>query len=144
MLLAGGIVGVSAPILLQSPITVDVAVLKIACGLLLFHVVVGGIFDAIDERRTTPVLLRAAAGLDSAAALALAEDIKLISATRGELDEDAEATVVKARSEANRADQALQAAGQRFADTTVLETVLFFGSFVGGVGLLIYAVGRAG
>ena len=143
MLLAGGIVGVSAPILLQSPINVDLVTLKIASGLLLLTIVVGAVFDAIDEYRTTPVLLKASVGLERAAALAFAEDMKLISAQVGELDADAEEIEKKARADAQSAHAELRAAGQRFVDISILETVLFFGPFVLGVGLLLYAVGTA-
>jgi hypothetical protein len=144
MLLAGGIVGVAGPILLQRTAASQADWICLGSGLLLFTVIVGAIFDAIDERRTTPVLVAASRANRQAAALALAEDAKLISALSGKPDPAADEMVRTAKADANAAQKPLREAAEWFANVSTLESVLFYGSFVLGVSLLILAVSRAG
>jgi hypothetical protein len=145
MLLAGGIVGVAAPLILQKTAGIDISMVRAASGLLLLTIIVGAVFDAIDEKRTTPVLLRAGVGVRMAAAQALAEDSKLIELiAANKASPDIEAMIAEATRRAESADSELRKAGERFTDVTVLESVVFFGSFVLGVLLLLYAVAMAG
>lgn len=142
MLLAGGIVGVSVPIMLQSPLAVDFDAVRIGSGLLMVSIIVGAVFDAIDERRTNPLALRGAHGVERSAALAFAEDMKLIAAQQGQHDVELDEQEKKARAAAIAADKRMTGAGETFANISILEHVLFFGSFVLGVALLLLAVGR--
>ena len=143
VLLAGGIVGVAVPVMLQSPLATDFTLLRVGSGLLMFTIAVGAIFDAIDERRTAPLVLYGAMGIQRSAALALAEDAKLAAAQVGVSDPRLEAQECEAKAEVQKADSAMTRAGETFRDTSTLESVLFFGSFVVGVLLLTLAVGRA-
>jgi hypothetical protein len=145
MLLAGAIVGVAGPILLQRTTGIDVTLVREGSGLLLFTIIVGAVFDAIDEKRTTPILLRVGVGVRAAAVQALVEDSKLIALLAGNPDHsDIDAEIATAARQSDAADSELRRAGERFANITVLETVLFFGSFVLGVIALLWAVGTAG
>ena len=143
MLLAGGIVGVSVPIMLQSPMATDFDLVRTGSALLMLTIVVGAIFDAVDERRTNPLVLRAAAGVERSAALAFAEDMKLIATQMGQHDEELDTQEKKARDAAVAADKEMGKAGEMFANLGILETGLFFGSFVLGLMLLVLAVSRA-
>jgi hypothetical protein len=145
MLLAGGIVGVAAPFIVQRTAGVDISMVRSASGLLLVTIVVGAVFDAIDDKRTTPVLLRAGMGIRMAAAQALVEDSKLIALVAGNKSgADIDGELAKATKQADAADSELRKAAGRFTDITVLESVLFFGSFVLGILLLLWAVSMAG
>lgn len=143
MLLAGGIVGVSVPVMLQSPVATDFDLVRVGSALLLLTIVIGAIFDAIDERRTNPLVLRAVLGVERSAALAFAEDMKLIATQAGQHDQELDEQEKKARDAAVAADKAMRSAGESFANVGILEAGLFFGSFVLGVLLLVLAINRA-
>jgi len=142
MLLAGGIVGVSVPIMLQSPLATDFDLVRVGSALLMLTIVIGAIFDAIDERRTNPLVLRAAAGVERSAALAFAEDMKLIATQMGQHDDELDTQETNARNAAVAADREMGKAGEKFSNMSVLESTMFFGSFVLGVVLLVLAVSR--
>lgn len=145
MLLSGAIVGVTAPLLVQNQavLPVDPWFVRTGSALLLVNIIVGAVFDALDEMRTTPVLLRASIGVRTAAALTLAEDIKLFSAQAGDTSPDLEQVEKQARDAAAAAHREVQNAGEWFANVSALEKVLFFGTFVAGVAFLLLAVGTA-
>jgi len=144
MLLAGAIVGVAAPILLQRTSNVNADFIRVGSVLLLVNIIVGAVFDAIDERRTTPLLIAAGADLRAQAALALAEDSKLLAAVAGDPDPDIDATIERATRTSNEAHRAFRSAGDRFATGSSVESALFFSAFVVGILLLVLAVGTAG
>ena len=143
MLLAGGIAGVAAPLLLQGTVGVNPTLVRCGTVSLLITVVVGAIFDAIEERRTTSVLTQAGAVSQAAAAVAFAEDAKLISARVGQPDADSDRSISDARTALERANEAMRASAGTAAKQDAVETVLFFGAFVVGVVLLVLAVGTA-
>lgn len=144
MLLAGAIVGVAVPLLLQRAAFLDADVVRTGSVLLLVHIVVGAVFDAIDERRTTPLLHRGGAALGQAVRLALLEDSKMIAALAGEPVGDLEPNIQRANKAVEDAHATLKNAGESFATISAVEAVLFFGSFLVGVGMLVWAVGKAG
>lgn len=143
MLLAGGIAGVAAPLLLQRTSGMSPALVRGGTVLLLVNVVVGAIFDAIEDRRTTSILTRASAVSQAGAALAFAEDMKLISARTGQPDPESDRAISAARATVESANGALREAAGTSATVDTLETILFFGAFVLGVVLLLLAVGTA-
>jgi len=143
MVLAGGIVGVSVPIMLQGQVPVDFDFVRVGSALLMLTIVIGAVFDAIDERRTNPLVVRAAAGVLRTAALTLAEDARMIATQAGQRDPELAQQEEVSRAAADDADADMKKAGIQFANLAVLEAVLFFGSFVIGVLLLMMAVGRA-
>lgn len=143
MLLAGGIAGLSVPVMLQGQVAVDLSLVRWGSALLMFTVVVGAVFDAVDEWQTNPLKARAAGGIAREANLLLAEDTRLIASQANVLDPQLERDELAARSAVDRADADMRKAGLRFSQVALVEAVLFFGSFVTGVFLLMMAVGRA-
>jgi hypothetical protein len=145
MLLAGGIVGITGPLLLREPRLVDHNLVRIGSALLLADLIVGAVFDAIDHRRTTPLLVAVGRSIRASSALAIAQDSKLISLARGERDiSDLDTTIAQAERDAERADGEVRRAGESFSNVSILEQVLFFGLFVVGVLLMVGAAGRVG
>ena len=140
MLLAGGIVGVAVPILLQRT-TAESELIRVGSGLLLVTIIVGAVFDAMDDRRTTPILIAASKVSRLAAALALAEDAQLISTISGKPDPGAVDMVKAADADVRAAEEPMRKAAEWFANVGVLEATLFYGSFVVGVGFIILAMG---
>jgi len=97
MLLAGGIAGVAVPLLLQKTSGVSPALIRTGSVLLLTNIVVGAVFDALDERRTTSILHRAGSASQARAELGFAEDMKLISTRPGQRDPESDRSVEAAR-----------------------------------------------
>lgn len=143
MLLAGGIVGVAAPLLLQRTPNIDPTFIRLGSAFLLAHIIIGAVFDAIDDRRSTPVLVKVGKAVRMAAALALAEDAKLIALAAGNADPELDRGVDAARQQAEDADGEFRQAADDFANVGGLESALFFGAFVLGVATLLFAVGSA-
>lgn len=142
MLLSAAIVGVAGPVLLQRPVVLDAWSIKLASVLLLLTVAIGAIFDAIDDRRTNPVRFLASSGLTVAKALEFAEDSALLNPSEHD-DGNTDALIDQWRAKTNSADARVRAAGERFAEITVFEAVLFYGTFVAGLAFLILAAARA-
>jgi hypothetical protein len=143
MLLAGGIAGVAVPLLLQKTSGVSPALVRTGSVLLLTNIVVGAVFDALDERRTTSILHRAGSASQARAELAFAEDMKLISARPGQRDPESDRSIEAARAKVESTEKELRIAADRFSNVSTLEAVLFFGAFVAGLLVLLLAVGTA-
>ena len=142
MLVSAAIVGVAVPLLLQHQDFLDVGLVRVGSGLLLLNLVVGAFGDALDEKRSTPLLVSGAKALEAANALAFAEDAKLISQAGREHDRDADGRIAEARANTDRAHKAMQKAGNTFANVSAVELGLFFGTFIVGVVFLLVAIGR--
>jgi hypothetical protein len=140
MLLAGGIAGVAVPILLQNTAGVKPILIRVGSALLLTNIIVGAVFDAIDERLTGPLLLRTGAASRATTHLAFAEDMKLTSARPGQPDPDSDRLIEAAKADAKAADEEMRKAAAKFANISSVEAVLFFGAFLFGVAVLLLAV----
>ena len=116
MLLAGGIAGVAVPILFQHTAGVNPTLIRVGSALLLINIIVGAIFDALDERLTGPLLLRTSAASRATTHLAFAEDMKLMSARPGVADPDGDELIEAAKKDAKTADDEMRNAAARFAN----------------------------